>query len=258
MNYRTIDIRYQGPVCFIKLNRPEANNAINDLLIHEFQHILEHCEMNCSVVVLEGSPQVFCIGADFQAMNDMQYEKNALKSAPELLYDVWLKLATGPFITIANVKGKANAGGVGFVAACDIVLADDTASFGLSELLFGLFPACVLPFLIRKVGFQKAHYLILTTKPVSAEIAYNYGLVDSYEANTEALLRTHLIRFSRLPKNAVAKYKRYMTELNDVLMHAKPLAIEANREIFSDIKNIQSISDYIEKGKFPWERKIDL
>jgi len=62
---------------------------------------------------------------------------------------LWLRLATVRTVTISHVRGKANAGGIGFVAASDIVLADETAQFSLSELLFGLYPACVLPFLIR-------------------------------------------------------------------------------------------------------------
>src|SRR5439155_22787849 len=94
------------------------------------------------------------------------------------LYDLLLQLETGSYITLSHVQGKANAGGIDIVAACDIVLADHAAQFSLSELLFGLFPACVLPFLIRRVGFQKAHYMTLMTQPISAQRAHTWGLVD--------------------------------------------------------------------------------
>lgn len=85
---------------------------------------------------------------------------------PDLLYDLWLKMMNGPFITISHVRGTTNAGGFGFVAASDIVIADETAIFNLSELLFGLFPAMVLPFLTGKIGDQRAHYLTLKTNSI--------------------------------------------------------------------------------------------
>jgi hypothetical protein len=90
-------------------------------------------------------PEVFCFGADFKEIQKNFENKNQPgQQDPEPLYNLWLQLALGPFITIAHVQGKTNAGGVGFVAACDVVLCDEKAVFSLSELLFGLMPACVL------------------------------------------------------------------------------------------------------------------
>lgn len=129
------------------------------------------------------------------------------------MYDLWLRLATGPYVTISHVRGKANAGGLGFVAASDIVLANETAQFSLSELLFGLYPACVLLFLIRRIGFQRAHYFTLMTQPISAKQACEWGLVDACEPLSE-------------------------------------YCCAVNREIFSDIANLQAITRYVEKGLF--------
>jgi len=125
-----------------------------------------------------------------------------------------LRLATGPYVTIAHVRGTANAGGVGFVAASDIVLADETAQFSLSELLFGLYPACVMPFLIRRIGFQKANYFTMMTKPISAMLACEWGLVDAVEPVSEVLLRRHLQRLRRLSKTAIRRYKTYMSRIS--------------------------------------------
>ena len=171
---------------------------------------------------------------------------------PEPLYDLWLKLATGPYITISHVRGKANAGGVGFVAASDIVIASQDAQFSLSELLFGLFPACVLPFLIRRIGFQKAHYLTLMTQPISSQQAHTWGLVDVCDAQSDSLLRKHLLRLRCLSKTGIVRYKRYMNGLYDSLLQSKSLALEANHEVFSDTRNLDGIFRYIEKGKLPW------
>jgi polyketide biosynthesis enoyl-CoA hydratase PksH len=163
-------------------------------------------------------------------------------------------MATGPYTTISHVRGRVNAGGVGFVAASDIVLADERAQFSLSELLFGLYPACVLPFLIRRIGFQKAHYLTLMTQPISAKQACEWGLVDACEPLSEALLRSHLQRLRRLSKVAIRRYKSYVSRISAPLQELKSLAVAANLEIFSDTGNLQAITRYVEHGVFPWEK----
>jgi polyketide biosynthesis enoyl-CoA hydratase PksH len=253
MNYQTLKVRFQEPVCFLQFHRPQANNTINDCLVEECHDVLSRCEESITVVVLAGLPEVFCFGADFQDMTQKMAGEQPLEQDPQPLYELWLKLATGPYITVSHVRGKANAGGVGFAAASDIVLADQTAQFSLSELLFGLFPACVLPFLIRRLGFQKAHYMTLMTWPVPVRQAQDWGLVDAYDEHSEALLRKHLLRLRYLSKKGIFRYKRYMNELNPFLLQHKPAALAANREVFSDPHNLQGIFRYVETGQLPWE-----
>lgn len=253
--YETIRVRFEGDICYLQIHRPEANNTINDRLIEECTQTLRDCEESVKIVVLEGLPEVFCFGADFKGIQeDLEHESEGEQEQnPEPLYQLWLQLATGPYITIAHVRGKANAGGIGFVAACDIVLCEEKAVFSLSELLFGLMPACVLPFLIRRVGFPKAHYMTLMTQPVLAQQALDWGLADACEANSENLLRKHLLRLRRLSKTGVSRYKRYMNTLNDFLPAAMPKALAANKEVFSDTENLEKIARYVKTGKFPWE-----
>jgi polyketide biosynthesis enoyl-CoA hydratase PksH len=252
MTYETIKVQFQESICFLQIDRPQADNTISSQLVTECNHVLSACEETVTVVVVSGSPELFCMGADFKAIAS----RNGCKrdDGPEPLYDLWLRLATGPYVTISHVRGKANAGGVGFVAASDIVLADESAQFSLSELLFGLYPACVLPFLIRRIGFQKAHYLTLMTQPVSARQACEWGLVDAYDPLSEALLRRHLQRLRRLSKVAIRRYKTYMRRVSAPLHDLKSLAVAANLEIFSDAGNLQAITRYVEQGVFPWER----
>jgi polyketide biosynthesis enoyl-CoA hydratase PksH len=261
MSYQTLQVRFQEPVCFLRFHRPEAKNTINRVLIEECSHVLSLCEESITIVVLEGSPEVFCFGADFAEIHAQMahghpwnYQQN-----PEPLYNLWLQLATGPYITLSHVRGKANAGGVGFVAASDLVLADHTAQFSLSELLFGLFPALVLPFLVRRIGFQKAHYLSLMTQPIAVQQAHAWGLIDEYAETSESLLRKHLLRLRRLSKTGISRYKRYMHELGArqgqalSLQETRSLAVTANQEIFSDPDNLKGIFRYIEEGLFPWQ-----
>jgi len=120
--YETIKVEFQDTVCFLQIDRPEANNTINGRLIAECNHVLSVCEDATTVVVLSGSPEVFCFGADFKAIAGASKKSGESDDGPGPLYDLWLRLATGPYITISHVRGKANAGGIGFVAASDIVL----------------------------------------------------------------------------------------------------------------------------------------
>ncbi|HKD15239.1 MAG TPA: enoyl-CoA hydratase/isomerase [Candidatus Angelobacter sp.] len=256
MIYETIGVQFQESICFLQIDRPEANNTISDQLVAECNHVLDACDESVNIVVLSGSPEVFCFGADFKAIASASRKGDERNDGPGPMYDLWLRLATGPYVTIAHVRGKANAGGVGFVAASDIVLADVTAEFSLSELLFGLYPACVLPFLIRRIGFQRAHYLTLMTQPISAKQACEWGLVDAFESHSDLLVRRHVQRLRRLSKTATRRYKAYMSRISMPLQDLKLPAVAANREMFSDPENLRSITRYVEQGLFPWEKSL--
>lgn len=258
MTYETIKVQYQEPVCFLQIDRPDANNTICDQLVAECDQVLSACEESMTVIVLSGSQEVFCLGADFKAIAGRSGKPATQSEDPGPLYDLWLRLATGPFVTISHVRGKANAGGIGFVVASDLVLADETAQFSLSELLFGLYPACVLPFLIRRVGFQRAHYLTLMTQPIPVRQASEWGLVDAFEPQSEPLLRRHLQRLRRLSKSAIRRYKTYMGRISMPLQDLRTPAVAANLEMFSDANNLRAITRYVKEGVFPWEKQESM
>ena len=253
MIYETIKLDHQDSVCFLQIHRPEANNTINAQLVAEMTDALSFCEDRATVVVLSGTPEVFCFGADFKVIAGGGSSSFAEFDGPGPLYDLWLRLATGPYVTVAHVRGKANAGGLGFVAASDVVIADETAVFSLSELLFGLYPACVFPFLMRRVGLQKAHYLTLMTQPIVAKEAYDMGLVDAYDANSALLVRRHLMRLRRLSGTAVRRYKAYLGRIGTPLASLKETAVAGNLETFTDPQNLQAVTRYVQHGLFPWE-----
>lgn len=254
MSFQTVQVRLQDSICFVQFDRPEANNTINQRLVEDCHQVLDACELAATtVIVFSGNAEVFCFGADFQGIRDRTVNAAADEGGPDRLYDLWLRMATGPFVTVASVRGKVNAGGLGFVAAADIALADESAKFSLSELLFGLIPACVLPFLIRRVGMQRAHYLTLMTQPVGVEQAHAWGLVDAWEPQSEPLLRKHLLRLRRLSATAIGRYKRYLGDIVPALHACRAAALATNTEVFSDPRNLQDIVRYVEKGLFPWE-----
>lgn len=254
-DFETIQVRYNDGICFIQMHRPDARNTINGKLIEEFSRALETYERDMKILVIEGLPEIFCFGADFNSIQE-SFDDPSLSGSPnpEPMYELWLKLAKGPFISIAHVRGQANAGGIGFVSACDIVICEEKSTFSLSELLFGLMPACVLPFLIRRIGFSKANYMTLMTEPVSAKRALEWGLVDDLAEDSQDLLRKKLLRLRRLSKTGIARYKHYMNSLDGNVEEAKARALQANIDVFSDSENIEKIATYVRTGRFPWEK----
>lgn len=251
--FSTLRARIDDGIAHLQIHRPEANNAINETLIVEFTRALDLCDAQARVVVVEGLPEVFCFGADFAELQQRFDGGGSAEQDPRPMYALWRRLASGPYVSVAHVRGSANAGGIGFVAACDIVLADAKAQFSLSELLFGLMPACVLPFLIRRIGHARANTMTLMTQPVAVQQAQAWGLVDAFEDNSENLLRRTLLRLRRLGKPGITRYKRYMHSIDGALEAAEPKALQANREVFADRDNLQGIARYVKTGAFPWE-----
>src|ERR1700754_3068484 len=114
ITYETIKVGFQDSVCFLQIDRPDAKNAINSQLIAECSEVLAACEQSATVLVLSGSPEVFCFCADFKAIADGATGTSE-DHRPGPMYDLWMRMATGPYVTISQVRGQANAGGVGFV-----------------------------------------------------------------------------------------------------------------------------------------------
>jgi polyketide biosynthesis enoyl-CoA hydratase PksH len=240
----SVELQQLGTIWRARLTQPEIDAA----LVADLRDAVDRCEAAAgTVLVLEGTPDAFCIGGDLQATTDgAPYD-------PAPLYDLWQRLSDGPFVSVAVVRGRVTAGGVGLATCCDIVLADNTASFSLSELLFGLHPACVMPFLTRRIGAQKAHYLALTTTPIGAAEALACGLADAIDNDAEALLRTHLIRLRRLNRDAIARYKSHRAAQDDSIARARDAALAANRTMFADPTVRENIRRYVTDAKFPWE-----
>lgn len=253
--FETIQVETDDGICRIRIHRPMANNTINRLLINECLRVLSQCEAWAKIVVIEGSAEVFCFGADFQELLKTPADEHQ-KIEAEQLYRIWQKLADGPYVSIAHVRGKVNAGGMGFVAACDIVISEENAVFSLSELLFGIIPACVVPFLVRRIGFARAQYMTLMTQPVTCRQAHAWGLVDACDGNSENLLRKHLLRLRRLSKAGICRYKHFMRPFNPIHRSFRHHAVETNHQVFTDPDIRDKIAAFVRAGIPPWEKAL--
>jgi len=245
MSYETLSVRFQDPFCFVQLNRPEEGNSITSLMVKELHQVLDLCGQSVNAVVLSGSPEVFCAGSDIAETYEKMISGQLIEHILEPLYDLFIRFTKEPYITISQVCGKADEGGIGFVAASDIVLAGQKAQFCLSELALGLLPVCTLPFMARRIGLYRTNYMTLMAQPVTVQQAYEWGLVDAYDERSDVLLRKHLLRLKHLSKTGIIRYKRYMNQLNPSLHQSKALALEAVREVISDRDIIERIRQYM-------------
>jgi polyketide biosynthesis enoyl-CoA hydratase PksH len=251
MTMPPIDVAWAPDQCRIRFSRPQSGNAIDATLVSALEETLARCEdpsSSVKMLVIEGSGETFCSGGDLNAT-----AANQLLD-PVRLYDLWRRLRNGPFVSIAAVSGRANAGGIGFIAASDIAIATEASSFALSEMLLGLYPACVLPFLVSRVGPQPAHVMTLNARPITAAEALRHGLIDSIESDLEDALRRLALRFRHHARPTLARYKDYRRHQSwDVVEAARDRAIAANREIFADPAVRANVSRYVATGRFPWE-----
>ncbi|MBL7033301.1 MAG: enoyl-CoA hydratase/isomerase family protein [Candidatus Delongbacteria bacterium] len=187
-NFETITYQREGSVARIYLNRPELHNAFNDIMIAELTPLLEGvaADRSLRVVVLGANGRSFCAGADLNWMKrqkDYSFEQN--KEDASALADLMYRLFTMPQPVIGRVQGATIGGGTGLASACDIVIASTRARFSLSEVKIGLVPACISPYVIRRLGPGLAGEYFLTGERLTASKALAAGLINEVVEETE-------------------------------------------------------------------------
>jgi methylglutaconyl-CoA hydratase len=180
MSDDAIRLDVSGGVGRITMARPEKHNAFDDGLIADLSAAFDTAGRDDAVrvVVLEGEGKSFSAGADLgwmQRMADYSDAEN-LEDARKLAHMVRV-LNELPRPTIARVQGAAFGGGVGLVAACDIALASQAASFCLSEARLGLIPSVISPYVVEAIGARAARRYFQTAERFDAETALALGLV---------------------------------------------------------------------------------
>ena len=176
MAYETLLIEQDDAVGIIRLNRPDALNALNSTVLREITAALEAWANDDGVrcVVLTGSERAFAAGADIKEMAEKTYAE-AMK---EDFFAGWDRVASFRKPIIAAVSGFALGGGCELAMMCDFIIASDTAKFGQPEIKLGVMPgAGGTQRLTRAIGKAKAMEMILTGRTITARDAEARGLV---------------------------------------------------------------------------------
>ena len=217
MTYAHLVTKRDGPVEYLTLNRPDVRNAFNEHVIAELTAWTEQAgdaaaRHEIRAVVVSGAGKTFCAGADVAWMaRTVQYtEAENLRDAIAMAR-MFGAIDELPVPVIGRVQGAALGGGAGLAAVCDIVVAEQGAVFGFTEVRLGILPAVISPFALAKIGRSAARELFLTGARFSASRAKEIGLV-------------HVVVESHELDDAVATYLRE-------LLAAGPEAIAAAKAL---------------------------
>jgi enoyl-CoA hydratase/carnithine racemase len=171
-------VEIDGPVARLTLNRPDRRNALSSSLLAELKQALDRigADATVQVVVLAGRGPAFCAGHDLAEMLGRPHEE--YRDLFALCTRVMLGLRRLPQPVIARVHGVATAAGCQLVAACDLAVAAETATFATPGVKIGLFCSTPMVPLVRVVPPRAALDMLLTGRPISAQRALELGLVN--------------------------------------------------------------------------------
>ncbi|HXV04795.1 MAG TPA: enoyl-CoA hydratase-related protein [Solirubrobacterales bacterium] len=173
-------------VALLRLNRPEARNALSPELMEEIAGELERLDPEPGIhcVVIAGSDEVFAAGADIRSLSERSFAEALRHPAASF----WRRVAAVKTPLVAAVSGWALGGGCELALACDMIVASETARFGQPEIQLGIIPGGGgTQRLARVVGKQRAMELVLTGCRFDAREALGMGLVNRVAAEGEWL-----------------------------------------------------------------------
>jgi enoyl-CoA hydratase len=208
MSQQHIIVETRGRVGVIRLNRPQALNALNSEMIGEIAAAVDAFEADAAIgcMVVTGSDKAFAAGADIKEMAAKTYMEAFMSDFAA----TWDRVAHARKPVIAAVAGFALGGGCELAMQCDLIIAADTARFGQPEIKLGIIPGIGgTQRLTRAVGKAKAMDLILTGRMMDAAEAERAGLVarvvPAADLMAEAMKAAEAVAALSLPSVMVAK-----------------------------------------------------
>jgi methylglutaconyl-CoA hydratase len=199
----------------VTLDSPENRNALSRALVADLYRQLEAASTDdrVRVIVLTGAGTVFCSGADLKE----QLEANVAgaPAQPLGLVDIIKAIWESPKPVLGRIQGPARAGGVGLMAACDISVVVDTATFAFTEVRLGLAAAIISVVTLPKMPKATGLELFLTGEPFSASDAVRYGLVNAAvrPADLDAAVAGYAEKLAQGGPHALGVTKRMVREV---------------------------------------------
>jgi methylglutaconyl-CoA hydratase len=256
----TITITRSGPVATLTLNRPEVRNAFDAAMVAGLRQAFGELAADDAVrlVVLTGAGDAFCSGGDLGWMHASlawSYEENV--GDAEALAAMFESAWTFPKPLIGRVNGAAIGGGAGLVACCDIALAADSAQLGFGEVKLGLLPAVIAQYVVPKIGVSHARALFVSGERISAERAFEIGLVHGVTSADELDVLVSAIagRVLSSAPGAVAAAKRLVEAVWTLERDAaRRYVVEAIAQARAGAEGQEGVRAFLEKRRPDWTR----
>jgi len=178
-----LKVTIEHGVATLTLDSPANRNALSRAMRARLRAALDEALADDAVrvIVLDHTGRVFCSGMDLSEAAGGGAEQQGVREFPEILSALW----SSPKPVLAAVRGPARAGGVGLLAACDVVVAGTSATFAFSEVRIGVVPAVISAVVLPRMLTHAAHRLMLTGEVFDAATAAAGGLVDLVAADDE-------------------------------------------------------------------------
>ncbi|MCS5592617.1 MAG: enoyl-CoA hydratase-related protein [Gammaproteobacteria bacterium] len=180
MSNDVVVLNVENGVASVTLNRGAVHNAFDEVMITQLSAVFDEVSGRDDIValVLRGAGKSFSAGADLNWMKRAATFSQEQNKADALALAGMLGMLNRlPKLTIACVQGAAMGGGMGLICCCDIVIADNTAKFALSEVKLGLIPATVSPYVLAAIGVRQARRYFQTGERFGVKQAHKIGLV---------------------------------------------------------------------------------
>jgi len=242
----------------VTLNRPDRRNAFDALMVEEICTAFETLGQDRSLrtIVLTGSGPTFCAGADINWLGSggTVLISRARKDA-ERLARMFRIIDECPCPVIGRIQGAAFGGGVGLVAACDIVVAAESATFAFSEVRLGMVPGVIAPLLLRKIGDSSLKRFCLTGEVFSASTAKQYNLVhdvvemNKLDSRTVELAHAVVNLAPEAVRDTKALLRRLYTASDDERWSA---GVEANAQARLSAEAQEGFRAFLEKRSPIW------
>jgi methylglutaconyl-CoA hydratase len=214
-----IIVNLENRICTITLNRPAKRNALNDALINDLKTALRETDNDKELrsAVIRGAGKDFCSGADLSALHKIS-ESDVLENHDDAdnLRELFSLIRAVKIPVIAAVHGRALAGGCGLAAACDLILATDTARFGYPEVKIGFVPAMVMAILRRNTSEKRAFALATQGFELDAATAKDFGLINEVFAadEFEKKVKDYVSVYQNVSRSAVVLSKRLLYQMD--------------------------------------------
>ncbi len=241
----------------LTLNRPDRHNAFNEDVINSLQVILDTINHDSAVrvVIIQANGKNFSAGADLEWMKKMIHysHDDNVKDAMTLM-NLLKTLASLKKPTIALVQGSAFGGGVGLLACCDIVIAEEDANFCFSEAKLGLVPATIAPYVIRAIGLRNTQYLFLTAKKFDVSVAQRIGLIHEIvpQGKLSEVAEQHCAHLLANGPKALSIIKNWLVRIQP----NNDQALIESAELIADVRISdeaqEGLSAFFEKRKAQW------
>jgi enoyl-CoA hydratase len=257
MSYEMILTETRGHVGLITLNRPKAMNALNNQLMRELMDALESFDKNeaVGVMVITGNEKAFAAGADIKEMADQSIQQMMDRDHVA----VFGRIRTIRKPVIAAVSGWALGGGCEVALSCDMIVASESAKFGQPEITIGVIPgAGGTQRLTRSVGKAIAMEMILNNRTLSAQEAYQFGMVNRVvpvEGYLDEALKLAEEIASRAPLAARAAKKMIHQAFEGTLSEGLAAEKQEFYNLFATEDQKEGMQAFIEKRKPEWKGK---